>query len=69
MGERQILYDSYSCAEYKKQINKNQKKINLKKNWSMVDLQYYMLQVYNTVIHIFKGYIPFRVIIKTPMIL
>ena len=35
----------------------------------MVDLQYYMLQVYNTVIHIFKGYVPFRVIIKTPMIL
>ena len=34
------------------------------KNWSIVDLQYYIIQMYNIVIHHFKGYTPFIVIIK-----
>ena len=28
-------------------------------NWSVFDVQYYMLQVYNIAIHKFKGYTPF----------
>ena len=33
-------------------------------NWTLVAVQFYILQIYNIVIHSFKGYTPFIVIIK-----
>ena len=33
-------------------------------NWTLVAVQFYILQIYNIVIHNFKGYTPFIVIVK-----